>query len=156
MTPCFIAPVRGHVVVVGAGFAGLSCARQLMFNGFRVTVLEARVCYEHACMRRYGVTIVMLCGLGSGWREGAHILARRAPRRPWRNGHHGIWSYVLCCVVPYSHAHLYVNSHAVMCQAGTQWGWCAGRLGRRCVTSGHSVPYTILTATRFAWIPCYV
>jgi monoamine oxidase len=33
---------RGHVVVVGAGLAGLACARRLRQLGFRVTVLEAR------------------------------------------------------------------------------------------------------------------
>ncbi len=33
---------RKHVVVVGAGLAGLTCARRLRQLGFRVTVLEAR------------------------------------------------------------------------------------------------------------------
>ncbi|HEU0305172.1 MAG TPA: NAD(P)/FAD-dependent oxidoreductase [Gaiellaceae bacterium] len=33
---------RRHVVVVGAGLAGLACARELGDFGFRVTVLEAR------------------------------------------------------------------------------------------------------------------
>jgi len=33
---------RKHVVVVGAGLAGLTCARRLEQLGFRVTVLEAR------------------------------------------------------------------------------------------------------------------
>ncbi len=34
--------VRGRVVVIGAGFAGLSCACELLREGFDVTVLEAR------------------------------------------------------------------------------------------------------------------
>lgn len=33
---------RGHVVVVGAGMAGLSAARELQSRGYRVTVVEAR------------------------------------------------------------------------------------------------------------------
>lgn len=33
---------RRHVIVVGAGLAGLACARELEQRGFRVTVLEAR------------------------------------------------------------------------------------------------------------------
>ncbi|XVF83077.1 hypothetical protein PTKIN_Ptkin16aG0103600 [Pterospermum kingtungense] len=35
-------PSRSHVVVIGAGLAGLAAARQLMRFGFKVTVLEAR------------------------------------------------------------------------------------------------------------------
>ena len=40
--PLGIRAKRKHVVVVGAGLAGLTCARRLQQLGFRVSVLEAR------------------------------------------------------------------------------------------------------------------
>jgi monoamine oxidase len=40
--PLAMRATRKHVVVVGAGLAGLSCARRLRQLGFQVTVLEAR------------------------------------------------------------------------------------------------------------------
>jgi gamma-glutamylputrescine oxidase len=78
-------PLQGHihadVVVVGAGFAGLSAALDLAASGQRVVVLEAdRVC-SGASGRNGGQAIV---GYASGQEELIRQLGREEAQRMWQ------------------------------------------------------------------------
>jgi uncharacterized protein with NAD-binding domain and iron-sulfur cluster len=66
-----------HVAIVGAGIAGLSCAKYLLDCGVRVTILEARkvviqqcsinrVCSLMCCLQRIGGRIHSCRDLGDG------------------------------------------------------------------------------------------
>lgn len=74
------AAVAADVVVVGAGFAGLSAAIELAQRGFQVVVLEAdRIC-SGASGRNGGQTIV---GFASGQSPFEEQLGREAARQAW-------------------------------------------------------------------------
>ncbi len=82
--PALLAPLAGElhtdVVVVGAGFAGLSAAIELAQHGFKVAVLEAdRVC-SGASGRNGGQVIV---GYASGQSELEQQLGMQAARQMW-------------------------------------------------------------------------
>jgi len=82
--PALLAPLVGElhtdVVVVGAGFAGLSAAIELAQRGFKVAVLEAdRVC-SGASGRNGGQVIV---GYASGQSELEQQLGMQAARQLW-------------------------------------------------------------------------
>ena len=82
--PALLAPLVGElhtdVVVVGAGFAGLSAAIELAQRGFKVAVLEAdRVC-SGASGRNGGQVIV---GYASGQSELEQQLGMQAARQMW-------------------------------------------------------------------------
>jgi hypothetical protein len=82
--PAPLAPLAGEVeidvVVVGAGFAGLSAAIELAQRGFKVAVLEAdRVC-SGASGRNGGQVIV---GYASGQAELEQQLGQAAARQMW-------------------------------------------------------------------------
>jgi gamma-glutamylputrescine oxidase len=74
------AALAADVVVVGAGFAGLSAAIELAQRGFQVVVLEAdRIC-SGASGRNGGQTIV---GFASGQSPFEEQLGRAAARQAW-------------------------------------------------------------------------
>ena len=82
--PPLVAPLAGElhtdVVIVGAGFAGLSAAIELAQRGFKVAVLEAdRVC-SGASGRNGGQVIV---GYASGQSELERQLGMQAARQMW-------------------------------------------------------------------------
>ena len=82
--PAALPPLQGStqvdVVVIGAGFAGLSAALELRARGFAVTVLEAdRIC-SGASGRNGGQTIV---GFASGQGPFEQQLGRADAKRAW-------------------------------------------------------------------------
>jgi len=80
LMPALNGAVQADVVVVGAGFAGLSAAIELAQRGFQVVVLEAdRVC-SGASGRNGGQVIV---GYASGQGELEHQLGSAAARQAW-------------------------------------------------------------------------
>ena len=78
--PSLTGDVHADVVVVGAGFAGLSAAIELAQRGYQVVVLEAdRVC-SGASGRNGGQAIV---GFASGQAPLQHQLGQADARRAW-------------------------------------------------------------------------
>ncbi|MDH4479440.1 MAG: FAD-binding oxidoreductase [Rhodoferax sp.] len=78
--PALQGEVSADVVVVGAGFAGLSAAIELAQRGFKVVVLEADLICSGASGRNGGQTIV---GFASGQAPFEEQLGPGAARQAW-------------------------------------------------------------------------